>query len=186
MRDPRLIRGALALVVLLGCEAEPPPGDPPASPSATSPDVAPAPGPALPAPAIAAWADWPVEDVDPRAWYGWRIAPSGSFERVPGLVLHVDADALVLAIAEGRVESVELRDDGTTELVVMHGDVEARYRPLRRPLVVPSMHVARGTALGVARGPELELLTYRGGVPLNPLELIHAELPVSGRAAAAW
>jgi murein DD-endopeptidase MepM/ murein hydrolase activator NlpD len=179
VRDPRLSLRALALVALLGCETEQPASDPAASPSTPSPAPAPPQRAALPAPAIAAWADWPVEDVDPRAWFGWRIAPTGTFERVPGLVLHVDADALVLAIAEGTVESVVLHDDGTTELVVRHGDVEARYRPLRRPLVIPTMHVGRGTALGVARGPELELLTTRGGVPLNPLELLHAPLPTT-------
>lgn len=176
MRDPGLsFRSATLLVafaLLLACESEPQPSVPEPEPVAARPDPAPAPPPREAAGELAAWTDWPVEDVDPRAWYGWRIAPSGSFERVPGLVLHVDPDALVLAIAEGTVEAVELRDDGTTEIVVLHGSVEARYRPLRRPLVVPTMHVARGTALGVARGPELELLTTRGGVPFNPLELL--------------
>jgi hypothetical protein len=173
VRDPGLSPRAFALVVvLLACEREPTPSEPTPSPSPASPEPAASERAPASTPAIAPWTDWPVEDLDPRAWFGWRIAVSGAFERVPGLVLHVDPDALVLAIAEGTVESVELRDDGTTELVVRHGDIEAHYRPLRRPLVVPTMHVARGTALGVARGPELELLTTRAGVPLNPLELL--------------
>lgn len=160
-------------LALAACEREV--DEPPAQATPPERGSTPEPAPASPRPPrpVTSWASWPVEDVDPRAWYGWRIdTVSGAFVRTPGLTFHVDPDALVLAIAEGTVEAARVLDDGSTELVVRHGDVEARYRPLRRPLVYPSMHLVRGMALGVARGPELELLASKDGAPINPLELL--------------
>ena len=118
-----------------------------------------------------AWAGWPLENVDPQRYYGWRIDPvRGGFEREPGLVLASDPGAFALAIADGRVAEVRRDGDDHLELTIDHGQgVESHCGPLSDALVHAGLPVTRGAAIGLAAGSSLRLRVSVDGLDLDPL-----------------
>ena len=192
MRDSGLsILAALALAValsssgaLLGCRGESGERDRAERAGATTPhetDGAPAAkldaGPGDPFAGIeslrpAPWATWPLENVDPLRYAGWRIDPvSGGFERVTGLVLAAEPEAFVLAVAAGEVVAIEpTEDEGELELRIDHGNgIESRYSPLSGVLAPAELAVERGAAVGLGAGRSLRLRVTVDGVDIDPL-----------------
>ncbi len=121
-----------------------------------------------------AWADWPLENVDPTTEFGWRLdSVSGRYEQSPAQWFACDERAYVLAIADGRVREVIEREDGTLELIVDHeGNLESRYRPVAEALVYAGLPVAQGTAIGLTGSRELALELRVDDVAIDPLLIL--------------
>ncbi|NVB41177.1 M23 family metallopeptidase [Pseudenhygromyxa sp. WMMC2535] len=126
----------------------------------------------------APWSTWPLEAVDIDQVSGWRISPiSGQYEQVSGLHLRVDADAYVLAIADGRVSGQTVSEDGGVFVTVDHDQgVRSELGPLREASVHAQLPVTRGAVLGLAAGPSLTLRTFVDGVQVDPLTLLRQPL----------
>lgn len=186
MRDPGVtlvLAGLLGLLAAAGCPAQQDDVDPGADRAGAEvrpDDPTPAPAPPTDVTPLAsrrAWADWPVENVAPSVWFGWRLEPSGEYTRSSGLRLAVAPNAYVLAIADGTVRETRVRDDGTIEVVVSHEDgIESRYQPLSASLVYAGLFVVRGSALGFAAGPELGLEVWAGDTAIDPLVVLRSPL----------
>lgn len=117
---------------------------------------------------------WPVENVDIDKYAGWRIDPiTGGYERVDGLILEVEPEAFVLAIAPGRVRAVEPAGPERPDQFIVHVDhgqgIESSLGPLGDLLVHAGLPVERGSTLGLAADDELRLRVRVDGVDIDPL-----------------
>jgi murein DD-endopeptidase MepM/ murein hydrolase activator NlpD len=123
------------------------------------------------------WADWPIENVSPTAWFGWRLEPSGQYSRVAGLRMATASRLYVITIADGIVRETSLGPDGTVNVRVAHDDgTESHYHPLNTSLVYPGMPVVRGAAIGLVDGAEMTLEVRLGGKEIDPLLVLRSPL----------
>lgn len=114
-------------------------------------------------------ASWPVENVDIARYAGWRIEHTGAFAYEDGLVFETDADAFVLAIADGEIAEVERDADDQLALTLDHGEgIRSHYAPLTDVLVHAGMPVARGAAIGLSGAEGLRLRVLVDGVAIDP------------------
>lgn len=123
------------------------------------------------------WANWPVENVSPVGWFGWRLEPSGQYTHASGLRLAVASDSYVVAIADGIVRETRRWEDGSFDIKLAHGDgTESRYHRLKAALVYAGMPVIRGTVLGLAESAEMTLEVWIGDTELDPLLVLRSPL----------
>ncbi len=167
---------------MLGCPSEPSEIEPDLPPAAASDPVHTSqPMPLANDPeanaSLPEWADWPVENVAPKSWFGWRLDPSGQYVREAGLRFTTTANLYVLAIASGSVRSTTRLEDGSTQVEIDHGGgLVSRYQALSACLVYAGMPVRRGTALGFAQGAELLLEVSQDGRAIDPLWVLRTPL----------
>jgi murein DD-endopeptidase MepM/ murein hydrolase activator NlpD len=171
----------VGVALLTGCPADPPEAEPEVPPGGLWDESAPHPQPpsdnqiALFPPAD--WADWPVENVSPAAWFGWRLEPSGQYARASGVRVTGASNLYVVAIADGTVRETRLRDDGSLDVHLIHTDgTESRYHPLSASLVYTGMPVIRGTVLGLVDSAEMTLEVWIGGTEVDPLVVLRSPL----------
>jgi murein DD-endopeptidase MepM/ murein hydrolase activator NlpD len=116
------------------------------------------------------WAAWPLENVDIAGYDGWHVDFTGAFVLARGLTFNAEANAFVLAIADGLVAEVKRSEDGALELRIDHGEgIETHYAPLSDALVHAGLPIDRGAAIGLASGPTLRLRVTVDGVDIDPL-----------------
>ena len=193
MRDPGLNRACLCVLVLalaslVGCERESAGVTTEFEKRVESPSAIES-GDAVAAPATAAfdgplaalrpspWTSWPLENVDPEAFAGWRINPtSGKYERIDGLQLRCEPGVFALSIADGRVVSLE-HDQAGEWVTIDHGQgIDSRVGPLAESGVHEQLPVSRGAALGTTAGRVLELRIRVDGVDIDPLQALRQPL----------
>lgn len=125
---------------------------------------------------------WPVQPVIVTSQFGYRRDPILGRENVrfhAGVDLGGDSGDVVHASGPGRVVGAGWTGGHGRSVVVQHpGGVQTMYAHLRQIIVSIGMEVEAGSPIGLmgssgrSTGPHLHFEVRRGGVPLDPLEVL--------------
>jgi murein DD-endopeptidase MepM/ murein hydrolase activator NlpD len=141
---------------------------------------------------------WPVSPVIVTSPFGYRRDPILGRENVrfhAGVDLGGESGDVVHASAPGRVSSAGWTGGHGRTVVVQHaGGYQTMYAHLRTIVVSIGVEVEAGAPLGLmgssgrSTGPHLHFEVRRGGVPLDPLDVLgptFAQSPAKSRESAA-
>lgn len=130
--------------------------------------------------------EWPLSPVIVTSPFGYRRDPilgEAAIRFHAGVDLGAERGDVVLAAAEGRVTYAGwLGGHGRTVVVQHPGGYVTMYAHLRSILVSFGTHVRTGASIGMvgnsgrSTGPHLHFEVRRGGTPIDPLDVVGAQL----------
>lgn len=133
---------------------------------------------------------WPLSPIIVTSPFGYRRDPILGYQQLrfhSGVDLGGRQGDIVSAAAAGRVVTAGwLGGHGRTVVVQHPGGYVTMYAHLHRILVRHGMSIEPGTPIGLlgssgrSTGPHLHFEVRRGGLPIDPLEVIDAQLALVG------